>query len=126
MVTARAYRTPADEDTDTLRRPAEPNPQQPLAGPVPTGELDPIDRIGAGHARSAVVSVMGPPNRAPGAYVMGEPDGFRGVDVMGGPDRGLGLGVMGGPDRGPRLDLMGESDPRFVGFVFTGLKRELR
>jgi hypothetical protein len=110
MFAARAYRIPAEEDTEL-------DVQQPLADLVPIGQ---IDRIPARHARPDVVSVMGPPNRAPGVGIMGDPDGAPRIDVMGGPDRGLSPRVMGGPDRGPRLDLMGDSDPRFVDFVFTG------
>jgi len=116
MFAARAYRSTADEDTNTLSRPAEPNSQQPLADLVPIGQTD---RLPAGQPPSDVMPAMGPPNRAPGISVMGGPDRSP-VDVMGGPDRGPGLDVMGGPDRGPRLDVMGKTDPRFVDFLFTG------
>jgi hypothetical protein len=108
MFAARAYRLPADEDTDT---------QQPFADLVPIAQTD---RMPADHPRSDVMPAMGPPNRAPGVGVMGSPDPSPGVDVMGKADHGLGLDVMGGPDRGPRLDVMGKTDPRFVDFLFTG------
>jgi hypothetical protein len=113
MFPAREYRVPADE-SDPRAPLVEAGPEQLIAEIV---QIRRSHRIRAGHA--GVVSVMGPPNRAPGAGVMGGPDASH-THVMGGPDRCLGVGVMGGPDRGPRLGLMGESDSRFVDHLFAG------
>jgi hypothetical protein len=72
------------------------------------------------QAPSSAISVMGPPNRAPGVGIMGGVDRGPRLDLMGGADRGPRLDVMGGPDRVARVDVMGESDPGFVDSLFTG------